>query len=87
MIASGPIASDAAGDLGTCVAAALAELPSEGPELAGRGMEAAAVVARPRLDRPAEILGVGPRERRPAGPDRLERVGVAVADPRRMLSP
>ena len=47
VIAPGPIAPDAAGDLGPCVAAALAQLPSEGPELAGRGMEAAAVVARP----------------------------------------
>ena len=80
VVAAGAVAPDPAGDLVAGIAAALAELLPERAELAGRLVERAAVLGRARLDRPAQVGGVAARERRPAGPDRLERVRVAVAD-------
>ena len=80
VVAPGAVAADPAGDLVARVAAALAQLVAERAELAGRLVERAAVLGRAGLDRAPEVRGVAAREGRPAGPDRLEGVGVAVAD-------
>ena len=80
MVAPGAVAADPAGDLVARVAAALAQLLAERAELAGRRVERAAVLGGAGLDRPPQVRGVAARERRPARADRLEGVGVAVAD-------
>ncbi len=80
VVAARPVAPDPAGDLVARVAAALAQLLPERAQLAGGLVERAAVRGRPRLDGDPQLRRVAAREARPAGADRLERMGVAVAE-------
>ena len=81
MVAAGAIAADPAGDLVAQVPASLPELLTERAELADGRVERPAVIGGPGFDRAAEVVGRPAGEGRPAHRDRLERVGVAVAEP------